>query len=125
MITVSCTWQAKGKSLKLTMHKAARHSLYLFSDRTIRYYEFENDELYHINDHREAEAQKGIAFMPKRALNVNECEIARAYKVTNSLIEPISFTVPRKVKLFASSLGYHLLFSNMLKLFSKVGCIPS
>lgn len=70
---------------------------YLYSDRTIRYYEFENDELYHINDHRESEAQKGIAFMPKRALNVNECEIARAYKVTNSLIEPISFTVPRKV----------------------------
>lgn len=35
--------------------------------------------------------------MPKRGLNVNECEIARAYKVGTTLIEPISFTVPRKV----------------------------
>lgn len=35
--------------------------------------------------------------MPKRALNVNECEIARAYKITTNLIEPISFKVPRKV----------------------------
>ncbi len=35
--------------------------------------------------------------MPKRGLNVNECEVARAYKVGTTLIEPISFTVPRKV----------------------------
>lgn len=41
--------------------------------------------------------QLGVAFMPKRALNVNECEIARAYKLTTNMIEPISFKVPRKV----------------------------
>lgn len=40
----------------------------------------------------------GMAFMPKRALNVSECEVARAYKVGTTLVEPISFTVPRKVK---------------------------
>jgi len=42
--------------------------------------------------------QRGMAFMPKRALNVESCEIARAYKVSNGLVEPISFTVPRKVR---------------------------
>lgn len=42
--------------------------------------------------------QLGVAFMPKRALNVNECEIARAYKLTTNMIEPISFKVPRKVR---------------------------
>lgn len=42
--------------------------------------------------------QRGLAFMPKRALNVESCEIARAYKVSNGLVEPISFTVPRKVR---------------------------
>lgn len=37
--------------------------------------------------------------MPKRAVNVNECEIARAYKVTSNCVEPISFVVPRRVSL--------------------------
>lgn len=41
--------------------------------------------------------QRGLGFMPKRGLNVNDCEIARAYKVSNGIVEPISFTVPRKV----------------------------
>ena len=35
--------------------------------------------------------------MLKRGVNVNECEIARAYKVTSNCIEPISFVVPRRV----------------------------
>ncbi|KAI7850850.1 hypothetical protein BDC45DRAFT_517296 [Circinella umbellata] len=73
-------------------------------DRTIRYYEYENDSLYHLSDYRDVEAQKGLAFMPKRALNVNECEIARAYKITTNLIEPISFKVPRKSDAFQSDI---------------------
>ncbi|CDH52969.1 actin-binding protein [Lichtheimia corymbifera JMRC:FSU:9682] len=73
-------------------------------DRTITYYEFENDELYRLSDYRDVEAQKGVAFMPKRALNVNECEIARAYKLTTNMIEPISFKVPRKSDAFQSDI---------------------
>ncbi|KAI8148473.1 hypothetical protein BJV82DRAFT_592242 [Fennellomyces sp. T-0311] len=73
-------------------------------DGTIRYYEYENDELYHLSDFRDMETQKGLAFMPKRALNVNECEIARAYKITTNLIEPISFKVPRKSDAFQSDI---------------------
>ncbi|KAI9323297.1 hypothetical protein BX666DRAFT_1847374 [Dichotomocladium elegans] len=73
-------------------------------DRTISYYEFESDELYHLSDYRDAEAQKGVAFMPKRALNVSDCEIARAYKLTTNMIEPISFKVPRKSDAFQSDI---------------------
>jgi hypothetical protein len=36
--------------------------------------------------------------LPKRSVNVAECEVVRAYKVTSSLVEPISFKVPRKVR---------------------------
>lgn len=50
-----------------------------------------------ISSSTDGSLQLGVAFMPKRALNVNECEIARAYKLTTNMIEPISFKVPRKV----------------------------
>jgi coronin-1B/1C/6 len=45
-----------------------------------------------------------MGFLPKRAVNVAECEIARAYKVGSSDITPISFTVPRKSDAFQSDL---------------------
>jgi coronin-1B/1C/6 len=38
-----------------------------------------------------------MCFLPRRALNVSDCEIARAYKLCSSSIEPIAFIVPRKV----------------------------
>lgn len=42
-----------------------------------------------------------MCFLPRRALNVSDCEIARAYKVAASGIEAIAFIVPRKVLLDA------------------------
>lgn len=44
-----------------------------------------------------------MCFLPRRALNVSECEIARAYKVAASGIEAIAFIVPRKVRLSLES----------------------
>ncbi|KAF9365841.1 Coronin-like protein crn1 [Mortierella sp. NVP85] len=72
-------------------------------DGNIRYYEYENDELFTLSEFT-SQPQRGIAFMPKRGLNVNECEIARAYKVSNHFVEPISFTVPRKADSFQSDI---------------------
>ena len=41
---------------------------------------------------------RSLNWMPKHALNVNNCEVARFFKVhAKGLVEPISFTVPRKV----------------------------
>ncbi|KAI9249892.1 hypothetical protein BY458DRAFT_483050 [Sporodiniella umbellata] len=73
-------------------------------DGNIRYYEYDHDELYSLSEFKAIEPQRGMGFMPKRGLNVNECEVARAYKVTNTLIEPIPFTVPRKSEAFQSDI---------------------
>jgi coronin-1B/1C/6 len=38
--------------------------------------------------------------LPKRAVNVSECEIVRMLKVGTKTVEPIAFNVPRKSDLF-------------------------
>lgn len=63
-----------------------------------RYYEFDADSLYSLSEYKSSDPQRGIGFLPRRALNVAECEIARAFKVAGSAIEPIAFIVPRKVR---------------------------
>ncbi|THH16850.1 hypothetical protein EW146_g3851 [Bondarzewia mesenterica] len=65
-------------------------------DGNIRYYEYESDNLYALAEHKSSDPQRGMCFLPRRALNTSECEIARAYKITGSGIEPIAFIVPRK-----------------------------
>lgn len=43
--------------------------------------------------------------MPKRGVNIHENEVARAYKtVGDSLIEPISFIVPRRSEMFQNDI---------------------
>ena len=66
-------------------------------DGNIRYYEYESDSLFALSEHKSSDPQRGMCFLPRRTLEVAECEIARAYKVTASAIEPIAFIVPRKV----------------------------
>ncbi|OZJ06460.1 hypothetical protein BZG36_00519 [Bifiguratus adelaidae] len=73
-------------------------------DGNIRYYEYENDELFFLSEFKSGEPQRGIGFLPKRAVNVSECEVARAYKVSSNIIEPISFTVPRKSDAFQADI---------------------
>lgn len=38
--------------------------------------------------------------MPKRHLNFMDCEVMRFYTLMGVIVEPISFTVPRKVRTF-------------------------
>ncbi|KAI8575506.1 hypothetical protein K450DRAFT_261518 [Umbelopsis ramanniana AG] len=73
-------------------------------DGNIRYYEYENDEMFFLSSYQSPEPQRGMAFLPKRAVNVSECEVVRAYKVTSSMVEPISFKVPRKSDAFQSDI---------------------
>ncbi|WFD20949.1 Coronin-like protein crn1 [Malassezia caprae] len=73
-------------------------------DGNIRYYELESDELHYLTEYKSIEPQSGMAFLPRRALNANENEIARVYKVTNSLIQPVSFYVPRKSEAFQADI---------------------
>ncbi|KAK1462373.1 PH domain-containing protein [Colletotrichum melonis] len=74
-------------------------------DGNIRYYEYENDKFEYLSEYKSAEPQRGIAFVPRRGINVHENEVMRAYKTVNdSYIEPISFTVPRRAETFQSDI---------------------
>ncbi|KDQ06625.1 hypothetical protein BOTBODRAFT_181389 [Botryobasidium botryosum FD-172 SS1] len=73
-------------------------------DGNIRYYEYDSDSLHVLSEHKSGEPQRGMCFLPRRALNVSECEIARAYKVAGSCVEPIAFICPRKADVFQSDI---------------------
>jgi len=73
-------------------------------DGNIRYYELESDELYYLSEYKSIEPQSGMAFLPRRAVNAHENEIARAFKVTNNMIQPVSFYVPRKSDAFQADI---------------------
>ncbi|KAF3924928.1 Coronin [Orbilia brochopaga] len=70
-------------------------------DGNIRYYEYANDDLVYLSEYKSADPQRGIAFVPKRGVDVKENEVMRAYKTVNDIyIEPISFIVPRRAETF-------------------------
>ncbi|KAL2109962.1 hypothetical protein VUR80DRAFT_1792 [Thermomyces stellatus] len=74
-------------------------------DGNIRYYEYENDKFEYLAEYKSSEPQRGIAFLPRRGINVHENEVMRAYKTVNdTYIEPISFTVPRRAETFQSDI---------------------
>ncbi|QUC18594.1 uncharacterized protein UV8b_02835 [Ustilaginoidea virens] len=74
-------------------------------DGNIRYYEYENDKFEFLSEYKSADPQRGIAFLPRRGINVHENEVMRAYKtVSDSYIEPISFTVPRRAETFQADI---------------------
>lgn len=75
-------------------------------DGNIRYYEIvnENPFAYPISDMRTSVSAKGMAWVPKRGLNVQNCEIARLLKLTTSSVDPLSFVVPRKSEAFQEDL---------------------
>jgi len=40
------------------------------SDGNIRYYEYENDKFEYLTEYKSSDPQRGVAFMPKRGVNV-------------------------------------------------------
>lgn len=75
-------------------------------DGNIRYYEIVDDApfIYYLTEYKSASPQRGLNFLPKRGCNTGICEVMRGYKVTPTLVEPISFTVPRRSDLFQDDL---------------------
>ncbi|KAH7098540.1 microtubule binding protein [Auriculariales sp. MPI-PUGE-AT-0066] len=73
-------------------------------DGNIRYYEYENDNFIALSEYKSTDPQRGLCFLPRRALSVSDCEIARAYKVSGSVVEPIAFVVPRKADSFQADI---------------------
>jgi coronin-1B/1C/6 len=68
-------------------------------DGNIRYYEWVAEEqgIHYLSEYKSTDPLRGIAFLPKRAVSVNDTEVARGYKAHPTFVEPISFKVPRKV----------------------------
>ncbi|PWY99996.1 putative CRN1-a coronin [Testicularia cyperi] len=73
-------------------------------DGNIRYYELENDELHYLTEGKSSEPARGITFIGRRFLDTDENEIAKAYKITGTTIQPVSFLVPRKADSFQSDI---------------------
>eukprot|EP00918_Siedleckia_nematoides_P082218 GHVU01180230.1.p1 GENE.GHVU01180230.1~~GHVU01180230.1.p1 ORF type:complete len:526 (+),score=58.40 GHVU01180230.1:133-1710(+) len=76
-------------------------------DSVIRYFEVTDEAPYvhYLNCYQSSEPQRGMGMMPKRGVNVNNCEITRFYKLhTKGLCECITMTVPRKSELFQDDL---------------------
>jgi len=71
-------------------------------DGNIRYYEMVDEAPYihYLSEFKSSTPQRGMCLMPKRAVNVSECEIVRILKLSTKLLEPISFQVPRKSDIF-------------------------
>lgn len=57
----------------------------------------DSDDLLYLSEFKSNGPQRGMEFMPRRALSISDCEIARAFKVSGTAVDPISFIVPRKV----------------------------
>lgn len=65
----------------------------------------ENDKFEYLSEYKSGDPQRGVAFMPKRGVNMHENEVARAYKtVGDTLIEPVSFIVPRRSEMFQNDI---------------------
>uniref|UniRef100_A0A2A4JVU7 Coronin n=1 Tax=Heliothis virescens TaxID=7102 RepID=A0A2A4JVU7_HELVI len=76
-------------------------------DSTIYCYEVTSEapHLCALSHHRAASLHQGIAFLQKNLVAVEKVEFARALRLTNGTIEPLSFTVPRiKSELFQDDL---------------------
>ncbi|XP_036319529.1 coronin-7 isoform X1 [Rhagoletis pomonella] len=76
-------------------------------DSTIYCYEITDEEPYicPLSHHRCTSLHQGLSFLTKNHCDVANVEFSKAYRLTNTTIEPLSFTVPRiKSELFQDDL---------------------
>ncbi|XP_032594621.1 coronin-7 isoform X3 [Drosophila grimshawi] len=76
-------------------------------DSTIYCYEITDEEPYicPLSHHRCSTLHQGLSFLTKNHCDVASVEFSKAYRLTNTTIEPLSFTVPRiKSELFQDDL---------------------
>lgn len=76
-------------------------------DSTIYAFEITDEVPYicPLSHHRCTSLHQGLSFLPKNQCDVTIVEFAKAFRLTNSAVEPLSFTVPRiKSELFQDDL---------------------
>jgi hypothetical protein len=72
-------------------------------DGNIRYFEMDDASPYshNLSEFKSATPQRGIGWLPKSGMDLNACQVMKAYKLTaKGAVEVIGFTVPRKSTLF-------------------------
>jgi len=71
-------------------------------DGNVRLYEIVDEAPYihYLNEYKSNTPQRGMCMVPKRCVNVSDCEIVRLMKVGVKTVEPIAFQVPRKSDVF-------------------------
>lgn len=75
-------------------------------EASINYWEITDDapHIFFLTRFGDTVSQKGSGWMPKRALDVDKCEISRCLRIMSDAVIPISFQVPRKSDLFQADL---------------------
>ena len=75
-------------------------------DGNVRFYEVQRRDPYcfPLSEQKSSVSAKGMAWVPKRSLNIMGCETARLLKLTTNSVEPLSFFVPRKSDQFQDDL---------------------
>lgn len=94
-------------SVVLPMYDPDNSIVYLAGkgDGGIKYFEIVDDAPYahFLSEFRSNQSQKGVAWVPKRGLDIKKCEIARGLRMISGnqkMVMPVSFTVPRKSDMF-------------------------
>lgn len=76
-------------------------------DSTIYAYEIGSDfpHLFPLSHHKCGSVHQGLVMLPKQLCDVRQVEFCKAMRLTSSVLEPLSFTVPRvKTELFQDDL---------------------
>ncbi|CAG9535470.1 unnamed protein product [Cercopithifilaria johnstoni] len=77
-------------------------------DANIRFYELSKESPFisYLNESSGSKAQTAVCLLPKRGLNVLQCEVMRIFRVDAEqlVIEPLSFFVPRRADGFQADL---------------------
>lgn len=71
-------------------------------DGGVKYFEITNEAPYafFLAEFRTNTSQKGLAYLPKRAMDTKKCEVMRCLRLMRDQIVPVSFCVPRKSDMF-------------------------
>ena len=67
MVQTACTLLARGEYCHILFESASNK----LSDGNIRYFEYENDKFEFLSEYKSGDPQRGIAFMPRRGINVS------------------------------------------------------
>jgi coronin-1B/1C/6 len=55
-----------------------------------------------LTEYRDPQSQRGLCFLPKRHMNVNDNELAIGLRLMRDSVVPVTFKLPRKTDIFST-----------------------